>query len=188
MLTNVRFSKSILGFPKMDIYKCPISISWKRIWSKKSIKRKTRWELLSHIPNNPQMAPYHLELSFNTIASLHPARSALIHIAPFHHPSTSLFYTRSREKISPSWEVQKWVANWDMSADYTCTPSPHPSPFVRPYFLSWVVVQERKLYTRHYTPFRGSPEMSGKLRYESQIILRYYPLIIHEVSLERPTI
>ena len=107
----------------------------------------------------------------------------------FFFPLAPLFYTRSREKISLSWEVQKWVTNWDMSHDYTCTNCTHPSAFCTPYFLSWVVVQERKLYTHqhHYTPFRGSPEMSDKLRYEWQIILRYYPHIIHDVSLERPT-
>ena len=116
---------------------------------------------------------------------VHPAHS--LHSPLLVADVVSLLFSFKREN-TPSWELQKWVANWDMSADYTCTPSPHPSPFVRPYFLSWVVVQERKLYTRHYTPFLGTPEMSGKLRYESQIILRYFTLIIYEVSLERPTI
>ena len=105
---------------------------------------------------------------------------------PFLHPCPSLLYTRSREKISPSWELQKWVTNWDMSDVYTCTTSSHPSPFIPPHFLSSVIVQERKLYTP-YIPFLGSPEMSDKLRYEWQIILRYYPPIIHELSLERHT-
>ena len=104
----------------------------------------------------------------------------------FVRPCLSLFYTRSREKIYLSWELQKWVTNWDMSDDYTCTHSSHPALFGAPYFLSSVIVQERKTHTPLY-PFLGTPEMSDKLRYEWQIILRYYAHIIHEVSLERPT-
>ena len=64
--------------------------------------------------------------------------------------SVSLLYSFKRENI-PFLGVQKWVTNWDMSDVYTCTPSSQYSPFYAPYFLSWVVVQERKLYTRHYT-------------------------------------
>ena len=101
--------------------------------------------------------------------------------------SVSLLYSFKRENI-PFLGAQKWVTNRDMSDVYTCTPSPHPSPFGHPYFLSWTTTQERKLYTRIIPPFRGTQEMSDKLRYESQIILRYYPLIIHELSLERPSI
>ena len=67
--------------------------------------------------------------------------------------------------------------------------------FTRPFALLFALIfslelsfkRENYTPTRHYTPFLGSPEMSGKLRYESQIILRYYTHIIHEVSLERPT-
>jgi hypothetical protein len=88
----------------------------------------------------------------------------------------SLFSYRSREKNIP------------FHLDRVHPPHSRHSLFCHPpYFLSSVIVQERKLYTRHYTPFLGSPEMSGKLRYESQIILRYYTHIIHELSLERPT-
>ena len=127
------------------------------------------------------------ERTLYTLAPWHPARSALIPIAPFDCPSTSLFYTRSREKIPLSWEsrnewqIEIWVPT-------ILAPLHHiHRHFVHPYFLSWVVVQERKLYTHHYTPVPGTQEMSGKLRYEWQIILRYYPHIIHELSLERPT-
>ena len=64
-----------------------------------------------------------------------------------------------------------------------------PFAFFGHYIFSLEQQLKRENYTpiHHYTPFRGSPEMSDKLRYESQIILRYYLHIIHEVSLERHT-
>ena len=136
------------------------------------------------------MAPYHLLLSFNTLASWHRARSALIPPSAFLFTLLRLSSRLVQERKYPfpgksrnEWQIEIWVTT-------ILAPIAHILRlFVRPYFLSWVVVQERKLYTHqhHYTPFRGTQEMSDKLRYEWQIILRYYPHIIHEVSLERPT-
>ena len=140
----------------------------------------------------PQMAQYHLLLSFKkelyTLASLHPARSALIPFCLFLPPCPSLLYSFKRENIpflgSPEMSDKlRYESRLYLHQLHTSF------AFFTPYFLSWVVVQERKLYTHqhHYTPFLGTQEMSDKLRYEWQIILRYYPHIIHEVSLERPT-
>jgi len=126
------------------------------------------WELLSHISHNPQMAPYHLlswlivQERIYTLESWHRARSALIAFGPFDRPCPSLFYTSSREKIYPYWGVQKWVANWDMSADYTCTPSPHPSPF-----FTLIFSLEQQLKRENYT--QTIIPLSGKSRNEWQI-------------------
>ena len=54
-----------------------------------------------------------------------------------------------------------------MSDDYTRTPSPHPSPFGALIFsLEQQLKRENYTPAHHYTPFRGTQEMSDKLRYE----------------------
>ena len=136
-------------------------------------------------PTNGTLSSFKKETIYSCILTSCAKRTYTL--LPFCSPFfVSLLYSFKRENI-PFLGAQKWVTNRDMSGDYTCTPSTHPSPFCSPYFLSWTTTEERKLYTHHYTPFMGSPEMSDKLRYEWQIILRYYPHIIHELSLERPT-
>ena len=95
--------------------------------------------------------------------------------SPFCSPfSVSLLYSFKRENI-PSWELQKWVTNWDMSDDYTCTHCTHPSPFWHTYFLSSVIVQERKLYTPLFS-------LSGNSRNEWQIeiwVTNHFKILCH---------
>ena len=144
-----------------------------------------------HIPHptNGTLSSSLLSNSFKielyTLASWHRARSALIALDIFVPPSLSLFYIRSREKIpllgSPEMS-DKSRYEWRLYL--------HPSHILRlltPLFSLFSYHSREKTYILHYTPFRGSPEMSDKLRYESQIILRYYVLIIHEVSFSRHT-
>jgi len=117
MLTNVRFSKSILGFPKMDIYKCPFFISWKRIWSKN--RKNAMWDPQPHNHPQPTNGTLSSSLSFKkeTIYSwiLIPGNADTKTFCLFVRPSPSLFYTRSREKIPLSWEsrnewqIEIWV-------------------------------------------------------------------------------
>ena len=136
------------------------------------------------------MAPYHLELSFKqetihscTLTSCAKRTHTLRH---FYSPPPSLFYTRSREKISlywdsrNEWQIEIWVTSILAHLHHTLR------PFV-PLIFSLQLSFKRENYIHHYYPFRGTPEMSDKLRYESQIILRYYAHIIYEVSLEWPT-
>ena len=145
----------------------------------------------AHGPQQPTAHKWHpiivQERTLYTLASWHRARSALHTHLPFCSPlSVSLLYSFKRENI-PFLGVQKWVTNWDMSGDYTCTPSPHPSLFWHPLFsLLNNNSREKTTYTI-IPPFLGTQEMSDKLRYEWQIILRYYTPIIHELSLERYT-
>ena len=73
----------------------------------------------------------------------------------FVRPCPSLFYTRSREKMSPSWELQKWVTNRDMSDDYTCTPCTDPSPFGALIF-SLELQLKRENYTHALFPLSGN--------------------------------
>ena len=147
----------------------------------------------THNPHTPQPTntSFSLDLSFKkelyTLASWQGAPITLFAFGLFFHPCPSLLYTRSREKISPFLGSQKWVTNRDMSGDYTCT----SFAFLFALIFSLEQQLKRENYTpahqHHYTPFLGTPEMSDKLRYEWQIILRYYVLIIHELTLERPT-
>jgi hypothetical protein len=190
MVTNHRFFKSILGYSKMDIYKCPIFISWKRIWSKISYFCNV-W---AHIPHNPHTHKWHtiifsllllFKIELYTLASWHRARSALI---PFSFYSTissiHLLYSFKRE-ISPSWESRN---EWQIEIWVTTILAPlhHTLRLLAPLFsLLNNNSREKTIHTPLY-PFLGTPEMSDKLRYEWQIILRYYPHIIHEVPLERP--
>jgi len=85
---------------------------------------------------------------------------------PFVRPCPSLLYIRSREKIPPSWGVQKWVVNWDMSGNtltpfhrciYTCI------AFCSPLFsLLSCRSREKTIHTPLYP-------LSGKSRNEWQI-------------------
>ena len=99
-----------------------------------------------------------------TLAPWHRARSALIPIATFVPLSPSLFYTRSREKISLYWEsrnewqIEIWVTSILAHLHHTLR------LFWTLYFLSWTTTQERKLYT--HTPLYP---LSGKSRNEWQI-------------------
>ena len=125
------------------------------------LKKDLEWKIVktqcpgptTHTPHNPQMAPYHL-LSWVIVQerTIYPCiltscAKRTYTLLPFCSPfSVSLLYSFKRENI-PFLGVQKWVTNWDMSGDYTCTPLLHSSPFVRHYFLSWTTTQERKLHT-----------------------------------------
>ena len=70
---------------------------------------------------------------------------------------TSLFYSRSREKN----------IHFHLGFGAPCT-FPAFAPFGRRCRLSSILVQERK------TPFLGTPEMSGKLRYECRLYLHTF--------------
>jgi hypothetical protein len=133
--------------------------------------------LSSVIVQERKHIPFHLD-------RVHPPHSRHSHLLGAY---LCLSYIHDQERKYPLLGSPEMSGKLRYECRLYLHPFTTPIAFCSPYFLSSVVVQERKLYTRHYTPFRGSPEMSGKLRYESQIILRYYVLIIHEVSLERPT-
>ena len=91
------------------------------------LKKDLEWKIVNlqcwgphspHNPHNPTMAPYHRSRKqLYTLAPWHRARSALIPFPTFIPPSPSLFYTRSREKISLYWEsrnewqIEIWVTS-----------------------------------------------------------------------------
>ena len=74
---------------------------------------------------------------------------------PFVRPCPSLLYIRSREKISLSWEVQKWVTNRDMSDDYTCTLH-HIHRILAPLIFSLEQQLKRENYTPTIIPLPGN--------------------------------
>ena len=146
-----------------------------------------------HTSHGPQMAPYHLSSLIVQDRTIYSCIRTLGNVAPKQPfaflnalipPSSILVQERKYPLLGTPEMSDKLRYEWRLYLD---TLAPDPSPFVRPYFLSSVIVQERKLYTRYYTPFLGTPEMSDKLRYQWQIILRYFTHIIYHVSLERPT-
>jgi hypothetical protein len=152
------------------------------------------WELLSHSPTTHKWHPiiFCYRSRKNTIHSCtltscakrththHPVWS------PFH---VSLLYSFKREN-TPFLGTPEMSDKLRYEWQYVNTLQPvhsHTSPFWSSIFSLFSYHSREKTYILHYTPFRGSPEMSDKLRYESQIILRYYVLIIHEVSFSRHT-
>jgi hypothetical protein len=152
------------------------------------------WELLSHItpqPTNGTLSSWVFvqERTLYTLAPWLRARSALIAFAPFialPRLSSILVQERKYPFLGSPEMSDKLRYEWQ----YVNTFQPvhlHPSPFWSSIFSLFSYHSREKTYILHYTPFRGSPEMSDKLRYESQIILRYYVLIIHEVSFSRHT-
>jgi hypothetical protein len=159
----------------MDIYKCPIFISWKRIWSKISYFCNV-W---AHIPHNPHTHKWHtiifsllllFKIELYTLASWHRARSALI---PFSFYSTissiHLLYSFKRE-ISPSWESRN---EWQIEIWVTTILAPlhHTLRLLAPLFsLLNNNSREKTIHTPLY-PFLGTPEMSDKLRYEWRLYL-----------------
>ncbi len=63
----------------------------------------------------------------------------------------------------------------------------HPIHHTHRFFVHHIFSLEQQLKRENYTHnihVPGGPEMSDKSIYESQIILRYYTHIIHELSLE----
>ena len=84
---------------------------------------------------------------------LHPDIVREAHFIPislFVRPCPSLFYTRSREKISLSWESRN---EWQIEIWVVTILAPlHRTHrfFDTPYFLSWTTTQERKLHTPLY--------------------------------------
>ena len=145
----------------------------------------------AHSPHTPQptngtLSSFKKELY--TLESGHRALRALIPIAflfPLVRLSSILVqerkYTFSWETRN-EWQIEIWVPTILAHLHHT-----HRF-FVRHIFsLEQLLKRENYTPAHHYNPFLGTPEMSDKLRYESQIILRYYTHIIHELSLERYT-
>jgi hypothetical protein len=72
------------------------------------------------------------------------------------------------------WQIEIWVAILSHPSTSAFT---HPSPFWRPYFLSWVLVQERKLYTHIlplYWDFRNEWQIEIWVANHFKILSAYY--------------
>jgi len=162
------------------------------------LKKDLEWKIVNlqcrgpapHIPHNPQTLHSLLRDTFKkelyTLESWQGAMQTGTPIALlFALVRLSSIFVQERKYPLPGesrneWQIEIWVTT-------ILAPLHHTLRLLAPLFsLLNNNSREKTIHTPLY-PFLGSPEMSGKLRYESQIILRYYPHIIHEVSLERST-
>ena len=144
----------------------------------------------AHSPQPPTTHKWHPIIFYYRSILLHPdiVREAHLYpLLPFCSPfSVSLLYSFKRENItflgSPEMS-DKSIYEWWL---YLHPLHTYIAFLVTLFSLLNNNSREKTIHTPLY-PFPGGPEMSDKLRYEWQIILRYYPHIIHDVSLERPT-
>jgi hypothetical protein len=153
---------------------------------------KTQWlgptYPTSHISHSPQRTPYHL--LYRSIP-LHPDIVREAHSSP----SAFLFALVRLSSILVQERKYPFLCTQEMSdkSRYEWRLYLHPLhthfAFLDATIFSLEQLLKRENYTPvyHYTPFRATPEMSDKLRYEWQIILRYYLYIIYELSIERST-
>ena len=170
---------SIFHFLKKDLeQKIVKTQGWELLWPTNNPTTHKWHPIIFTLDLSSKIELYTLESLLGNVAYEHPS--------PFCSPfSVSLLYSFKRENTLSwesrnEWQIEIWVT--------TILAHPHHTlRLLAPLFSLLNYNSREKTIHTHYSPFRGTPEMSDKLRYQWQIILRYFTHIIYHVSLERPT-